>query len=237
MTIQSKLRRERLIKKGKFARYAAYAIGEILLVVIGILIALQINEWDVKKSEDAMVRQYYQNMKEQLTVDRNELTGSIDYNNAYLEQFKQADRIISSQDRSETDTLGRISLSLVKYSDFRRKSSVYQTLVSTGDIKLIANQDILRNLEELETHYVLIERLESIHADASLNFVIPKVVLAIQISPFEVKDPDLLFNYSFHNMFPLFIGLMEEKDGVYQDAITQIDKLLSAIDLELDRIN
>ena len=138
MTIQSKLRRQRLIKRGKFARYTAYAIGEILLVVIGILIALQINEWDVKKSRAASVKQYYQNMKKQLAVDRNELTEAIDYSNVYLEQFKQADRIISNQNKDETDTLGKISLSLLKYSDFRRKSSVYQTLVNTGDIKLIA---------------------------------------------------------------------------------------------------
>ena len=226
-----------MIKKGKIGRYMAYAVGEILLVVIGILIALQINEWDVKKSRTALVKQYYQNMKEQLMVDRNELTEAIDYSNVYLEQFRQADRIISNQNKNETDTLGKISLSLIKYSDFRRKSSVYQTLVNTGDIKLIANQGILRNFEELETHYIYIERLEDVHADAALNTVLPNVVLAVQISPFEVKNPDLLFDYSFHNTFPLFIGLIEEKNGVYQDAITQIDALLCAIGLELDRLD
>ena len=77
-----------MIKKGKISRYMAYAVGEILLVVIGILIALQINEWDVKKSRTALVKQYYQNMQEQLTVDRNELTGAIDYSNVYLKQFR-----------------------------------------------------------------------------------------------------------------------------------------------------
>ena len=77
-----------MIKKGKIGRYMAYAVGEILLVVIGILIALQINEWDVKKSRAALVKQYYQNMQEQLTVDRNELTGAIDYSNVYLKQFR-----------------------------------------------------------------------------------------------------------------------------------------------------
>ena len=237
MTIQSKLRRKKLIKKGKFARYTAYAIGEILLVVIGILIALQINEWDLKKSRTALEKQYYQTMKEQLTVDRNELTSAIDYSNIYLEQYKQADQIISSQAKSETDTLGRISLSLLKWSDFRRKSSVYQTLVNTGDIKLITNQNILRSFEELETDYIYIERLESVHADAALNTVLPNVILAVQISPFEVKNPDLLFNYSFHNTFPLFIDLIEEKNGVYQDAITQIDALLGAISMELNHFN
>jgi hypothetical protein len=237
MRIQSKLKRKELIKKGKFGRYMAYAVGEILLVVIGILIALQINEWDQKRSRTALEKQYYQTMKEQLTVDRNELTDSIDYSNIYLEQYKQADQIITSQAKSETDTLGRISLSLLKWSDFRRKSSVYQTLVNTGDIKLISNQNILRSFEELETDYIYIERLESMHADSALNSVLPKVVLAVQISPFEVKDPDLLFNYSFHNTFPLFIGLIEEKNGVYQDAITQIDALLDAISMELNDLN
>ena len=109
--------------------------------------------------------------------------------------------------------------------------------MNTGDIKLIANQGILRNFEELETHYVYIERLENVHADVALNTVLPNVVLAVQISPFEVKNPDLLFDYSFHNIFLLFIGLIEEKNGVYQDAITQIDALLGAIGLELDRLN
>ncbi len=40
-----KLRRK-LLSENKFSKYLAYAIGEILLVVIGILIALQINTWN-----------------------------------------------------------------------------------------------------------------------------------------------------------------------------------------------
>ena len=38
--------RQKLIKEGKTANYLKYAIGEIVLVVIGILIALQINNWN-----------------------------------------------------------------------------------------------------------------------------------------------------------------------------------------------
>ena len=38
--------RQRLLAQNRFTRYFVYAIGEILLVVIGILIALQINNWN-----------------------------------------------------------------------------------------------------------------------------------------------------------------------------------------------
>lgn len=38
--------RQNLLNKGKTNKYFKYAIGEIVLVVIGILIALQINNWN-----------------------------------------------------------------------------------------------------------------------------------------------------------------------------------------------
>ncbi|NCQ59013.1 MAG: hypothetical protein GW794_14435, partial [Flavobacteriales bacterium] len=38
--------RQKMLKENKFSKYLLYAIGEIILVVIGILIALQINNWN-----------------------------------------------------------------------------------------------------------------------------------------------------------------------------------------------
>ena len=43
--------RQKLLTENKFGRYLTYAIGEIILVVIGILIALSINNWNEKRKE------------------------------------------------------------------------------------------------------------------------------------------------------------------------------------------
>ena len=43
--------RQRLLTDNKFSKYLMYAVGEILLVVIGILIALQINTWNEERIE------------------------------------------------------------------------------------------------------------------------------------------------------------------------------------------
>ena len=43
--------RQRLLTDNKFSKYLLYAIGEILLVVIGILIALQVNNWNEDRIE------------------------------------------------------------------------------------------------------------------------------------------------------------------------------------------
>ena len=43
--------RQRLLKENRFTRYLVYAIGEIVLVVIGILLALQVNTWNLARQD------------------------------------------------------------------------------------------------------------------------------------------------------------------------------------------
>ncbi|CAM4127505.1 DUF6090 family protein [Gillisia limnaea] len=43
--------RKKLIEQGKTTKYLKYAIGEIILVIVGILIALSINNWNDQKNK------------------------------------------------------------------------------------------------------------------------------------------------------------------------------------------
>ena len=47
-----------LFNNGQFRRYLLYALGEMILVVIGILIALQINNWNAEKQKEASLQSY-----------------------------------------------------------------------------------------------------------------------------------------------------------------------------------
>ena len=50
--------RQQLLSENKFSKYLFYAIGEIILVVIGILLALQINNWNEEKKERVQEQKY-----------------------------------------------------------------------------------------------------------------------------------------------------------------------------------
>ena len=54
------------MEKNKTGKYLKYAIGEIVLVVIGILIALSINNWNENKKKKDTVKVYLQNFVEDL---------------------------------------------------------------------------------------------------------------------------------------------------------------------------
>jgi hypothetical protein len=69
---------------GAFNRYLRYALGEIVLVVIGILIALQINDWYQERLDRQTEREYLVSMSRDLAEDTRDLIEAIDGNTSLL---------------------------------------------------------------------------------------------------------------------------------------------------------
>lgn len=61
--------RQTMIQKNKVSKYLLYAIGEIILVVIGILIAVQVNTWNQAKKEQKEEQFYLAKLKESISFD------------------------------------------------------------------------------------------------------------------------------------------------------------------------
>ncbi|MBO3116087.1 hypothetical protein J4050_04975 [Winogradskyella sp. DF17] len=65
--------RQSLILKGQTGKYLKYAVGEIILVVIGILIALQINNWNENRKTTAQLLGYLQSISKNIQLDTIEI--------------------------------------------------------------------------------------------------------------------------------------------------------------------
>jgi hypothetical protein len=189
-----------MLGQKKIYNYLLYAIGEILLVVIGILLALEINNWNEEGQRRNAELIFYENIKTQISRDREQIRREMDFNSRYTMQFKYADEIIESNDRTKTDTLGQIAHNLLNYSDFDRQGNIYETVVNSGQIELLRNHNIIDGIRSLEELYIYINRLENIHYDAIINLVIPKVSTAVKLSDGEVKRPENLYTFEFQNL-------------------------------------
>ena len=79
--------RKQLAAQNNVAKYMRYAIGEIVLVVIGILIALSINNWNESKKEQAILNASLSSLKINLIKDIENLNKQINYNKIVQEQI------------------------------------------------------------------------------------------------------------------------------------------------------
>jgi len=232
MTLNLKKIQKKLLGEARLTKYITYAFGEIIIVSIGILFALYLNNWNQKRADNKIEIQYYQSIKNQLQEDSNILTGEINYNQTYYSQFRYASSLIRSNARTEIDTLGKIAFNMLQYSDFRRKSNIYQTLINSGEIIVLKNNDIIEKLQSLEEMYLYINRLEDSHSTVIISQIIPDIKQIIQIDPIKVVLPEVIFSYKFKNNFDLLTGLMNEKLDAYKQAENMIETIIDLIDKE-----
>lgn len=224
--------RHQLLSKNNVSKYLLYAIGEITLVVIGILIALSINNKNDEISKRNAEKNFYRNTKQQLLDDAENVKGQIAYNSIYTDQFKYAIEIIELNERHLTDSLGSIAVNLTNYSDFDRQGNIYETMVNSGDIKILQNDAIIERLRRLEETYIYANRMESIHYELVLA-IVPDVMESIRLNTNKVENVEYLFGFKFQNLFVLSLRIMNEKEEVYQRALYEIQEIIDLIEAEL----
>ena len=241
LRIFHKIRKALLINKAldsaspSTGKYALYAFGEIFLIVIGILIALQIDNWNTQKIEKESEKKIYQNIKRQVIDDKNELQKVIEFNTYYSTQYEIANQIISSKNRSKIDTLAYLPMTLSQYSDFHRSGNIYETLVNSGELKLLRNDEITGNLQGLEMTYSNLNKLEDIHWEIIINELSPEMKGVVNYSTLEIVKPEKLFSVELQNILIESIYLTKGKDAVYNKALNEINMIIELIEKELNK--
>jgi len=132
--------RQNLLSQGKTGKYFKYAIGEIVLVVIGILIALQINNWNENRKEKIKTQTYLKLLLEDFKQESVKV-------NTYLEESK---RIVSRYEAYEEKfsqsnmNFSEIATGLIDINIFSSNPvfgiNTIEVLESTGDIRLISTE-------------------------------------------------------------------------------------------------
>ncbi len=201
-----KIRRQ-IIADNKVGKYLLYALGEICLVVIGILIALQIDNWNTERILKEDARKSYENIKRQINDDQKELAGAKAVNTYLTKAYEYANKIIISDNQNKTDSLALIAMALSQYSDFHRSGAIYETLVNSGDLKLLKNDEITGALQKLETTYIFINKLEDMNWGLIINELSPELRGVINYTSREVIQPNKLYAVEMQNIFFEVINL------------------------------
>lgn len=94
--------RQKLLTENKFSKYLLYAIGEVILVVIGILIALSINNWNQSQQNQAELNASLGFVKQNLNEDINNLNQQNVYNESVLKAIDLTFQIISLPEYENT---------------------------------------------------------------------------------------------------------------------------------------
>lgn len=187
--------RQKLIEQSKVrspaspaGRYFLYAIGEIFLVVIGILIALSINNWNEQRKFKIKEKDILHELTISLDILNSELTEVITSNKLSLKRLYKLDSIVSSQSAYNA-SIDILFGSLPGWSSPHLKSTVYENLKLNG-LDIISNSSLKLDISRLFEHTLvfLVDDYDKAEWSYYNNAIVPFVSKHIRDNVSEIED-------------------------------------------------
>ena len=145
--------RQRLLKENRFTRYLVYAIGEIVLVVIGILLALQVNTWNLARQDRQKETKYLAGLKADLQVDLLELKNFMQdkqvKESSALLLLRMGDPVTAIEVQRMDSIIWRVFI----WRKFVPSTKTLDELTGSGNLSLIKNDSIKALMLDVAQHY------------------------------------------------------------------------------------
>ncbi len=225
--------------------YLIYALLEIILVVIGILIAIRVNNWNDQRKTRNLVEASLSNLNYELIANSEQLNVKI----LTCDSILHHDSILLSQvnpvsdDRSEKN-LGLSLEKMANYTTFDPLDGVIKNLIQTGLISHIESVELQIFLSSWDGYIRDIKDMESYPIDHSINVIRPFIrdkysirniyTNNVGFSPFEWNPEGILSNPEFENILVRSIFHQTLLLDRYHTFTKIIDRMIILTQEELD---
>jgi hypothetical protein len=151
-----------------------YAIGEIILVVIGILIALQINNNNELNKQRAKEVQFLKNLKSDLIFEESELERYIGIRESIVNSAQIALEHFNGKPVENIQMFNFHTFNVGIWQEFQRNNNTFLELLNSGNLTIISNDSIKNGLLNLDLiHKEIISNREHLRNDLEQYFYNP----------------------------------------------------------------
>lgn len=228
--------RQKLIGKNKQTIYLFYAAGEVILVVLGILIALQINNWNENRNLRKLENILLVDIKDNLIATRTNLTSNISYNKITLYNYE---KILSHirEDLPYSNSLDSAFSYIGYWSEPNFTYTAYETIKSKG-MDIIQNDSLKNFITEIyeQNFPFLIDELKG-EWELHKSLVLPFIAQNIQYINYDVARPNnfdkLKTSDEFQNLMGLKVNTRKYSIQFAEMTLENVDSLIFIIDREL----
>lgn len=227
--------RQNLLSEGKTGQYLKYAIGEIVLVVIGILIALSINNWTEKRKERKLEKELVAVLITDLKSKKAEFVSDLAVGKSIIKKSEVA--IKQWEQKGKIDTLNLKNILSIIGSDgwfFNVNSPIYATISGSGLWKQLPDSlthqidDVYRM--RFSSIKVAFEKQGEYATNSKLNFLAPNHLLDLNRNIVELQKIAQDNDDEFISCVELFKSGVIHLTSNFEGTIPHIDKLIENLE-------
>ena len=144
-----------LMEKNKTGKYLKYAIGEIILVMIGILLALQVNNWNENRKNKISESEYYCKILADFKLDRQNIAELYKASEYKIETSKRLLLDLERKDKTKSYLINNY-LQALRTNAFVPSKVTITDIISSGKLNLLTNDSLKNNVIR---YYVELDKL------------------------------------------------------------------------------
>ncbi|MAW96563.1 MULTISPECIES: DUF6090 family protein [unclassified Leeuwenhoekiella] len=239
--------RKKLLSENKITKYLVYALGEILLIVIGILIALAINNWNEGRIQSQKEEFYLLGLKNEFKQSKAKLQALLEINTANYEKARSLYLIAQDSIPDEAEIAKLVYQSLSNEMEYNPNNSLLNELLNSGALKDISNDSLRKHLTGWESRLQSVRRqertlqsdrqkiLDIIRQKGDIKSIADQTGISQQLrlpptTPLAL-NAQLIRTAEFKNSLLLFILTTEiTQDTHYKPLLAEINTLLRLIE-------
>ena len=139
--------RQNLLSENKVNKYLLYALGEIILVVFGILLALQINTWNQQRIENNQEIQLLNALKDEFQYNLQKLEESIIINKKVTQSCVKLTELIRRDSINKVpDKVDQLLVNIGGFNSFDARIGISGEVVNSGKLNILKNDEIRAQL-------------------------------------------------------------------------------------------
>ena len=142
-----------MLTENKFSKYLLYAIGEIVLVVIGILIALSINNWNETNKQNKQEKNLLVLLNEDFQENKVRIEKTLKYERGVLKNSKALIKVMLSNNQTlDYDSIANmVGRGAQSWWRAEYVTGTYDAILGSGNISILKNDNLKRILAEFSS--------------------------------------------------------------------------------------
>ena len=205
-----------------------YAIGELIIITIGISLAFALNNWAAKKADERKLDSYMENIKSELEEDLSQLDSNISIIGQRLEFMNNMIPHLHAEIPGRAEAANGI-YGIIDPVPFRRNATTWQSLTYSGEIQLIRDLELRNALIRHYETYELVEEEYLRHYNYSKDYMAPFFMKEVNYATMATQNyPHLSDNY-FRNLMFALRGIYNNELQAHIKARESIVKVLEKI--------
>lgn len=201
---------------------------EFSVVLIGILIAFQLNRCSENSRQEELVEQHLENIIEETLSNKSRLQATVE-NSEKLQSTLDSLMTFIKED-GDLSKINILSLKMMNLNTTYLERMAYESFRETGDLRFITDFDLKQDLVSLYGYYKYIDGMDEMTRESYVRFFYPYAVDNLDLMSASIQKEESYKNHRFQNILSVYNYTLAARMRVHKETLDKMDGFLKKYD-------